>query len=151
MDNSLQDALKPLRDKIDQIDRDILDLLNQRAQTAIDVGRVKYEHQADSAVLKPEREAQVIRRLQELNCYGTFTETGVRAVWAEIISVCRGLEKGLTVAFLGPEGSFSEQAAMEFYGHSVHPLPCPSFDEVYRAVAAGQADVGMVPGQRSTE
>ncbi|HLU02489.1 MAG TPA: prephenate dehydratase [Advenella sp.] len=151
MDNSLQDALKPLRDKIDQIDRDILDLLNQRAQTAIDVGRVKHEHQADSAVLKPEREAQVIRRLQELNRYGTFTETGVRAVWAEIISVCRGLEKGLTVAYLGPEGSFSEQAAMEFYGHSVHALPCPSFDEVFRAVEAGQADVGMVPVENSTE
>src|SRR5690606_31640214 len=102
MDNSLQDALKSLRDKIDHIDRSILELLNQRAQTAIEVGKVKHAHQADSAVLKPEREAQVIRHLQELNRYGTFTETGVRAVWAEIISVCRGLEKGLTVAYLGP-------------------------------------------------
>lgn len=151
MDKLLQEKLKPLRERIDAIDHEILNLLNQRAQAAIDVGKVKHEFQADGPVLKPEREAQIIRRLQDLNERGVFPRESVHAVWAEIISACRGLERGLTVAYLGPEGSFSEQAAFEYYGHAIQKLPCPSFDEVFRAVEAGQADVGMVPVENSTE
>ena len=80
----------------------------------------------------PEREAEVIRRLQQTNP-GPFPNAGVAAVWTEIISACRGLERGMRVAFLGPQGSFSEQAAMEHFGHAVQKLPCASFDEVFRA------------------
>ena len=151
MSSELNQLLKPLRDKIDALDHEILDLLNQRAQTAIEVGKVKHRYDADDAVLKPEREAQVIRALQKDNLYGTFPNSSVEAVWTEIISACRGLERGLTIAYLGPNGSFSEQAAYEFYGHAVQLLECPSFDEVFRAVEAGQADVGMVPVENSTE
>ncbi|NLY63647.1 MAG: prephenate dehydratase [Alcaligenaceae bacterium] len=151
MDKLLQEKLKPLRERIDEIDQEILGLLNQRAQAAMDVGKIKHELNADGPVLKPEREAQIIRHLQELNERGLFPRDSVHAVWAEIISACRGLERGLTVAYLGPEGSFSEQAAFEYYGHAVQKLPCPSFDEVFRAVEAGQADVGMVPVENSTE
>ena len=97
-----------------------------------------------------EREAEVIRRLQQLNP-GPFPNAAVASVWTEIISACRGLERGMTVAYLGPQGSFSEQAALEHFGHAVQKLPCPSFDEVFRAVEAGQADVGMVPVENSTE
>src|SRR3546814_14237500 len=75
----------------------------------------------------------------------------IDAVWSQIISTCRGLESVLTVAYLGPQGSFSEQAALEHFGHAVTRLRCDSFDEVFRAVEAGQADVGMVPVENSTE
>ena len=136
MDNTLQSQLQPLREEIDRIDQDILDLLNRRAQTAQAVGQVKAAFDADGPVLKPEREASLIRHLQQLNA-GPFTEAGIESVWREIISVCRGLESTLTVAYLGPQGSFSEQAALEQFGHAITKLPCASFDEVFRAVEAG--------------
>lgn len=151
MGSELNQLLKPLRDKIDAIDHQILELLNERALTAIEVGKVKEGYDADDAVIKPEREAKIIRALQRDNLQGTFPNNSVRAVWTEIISACRGLERGLIVAYLGPKGSFSEQAAYEFYGHAVETLECASFDEVFRAVEAGQADVGMVPVENSTE
>lgn len=150
MDEDLQRALRPLRDRIDALDAQILDLLSQRARAAQEVGEAKHAAQADGPVLRPEREAEVIRRLQQLNP-GPFPNAAVASVWTEIISACRGLERGMTVAYLGPQGSFSEQAALEHFGHAVQKLPCPSFDEVFRAVEAGQADVGMVPVENSTE
>lgn len=150
MADSLQDQLKPLRERIDAIDAQILELLGQRARAALEVGDVKHAAAADGPVLRPEREAQIIRRLQQMNP-GPFPGDAVAAVWTEIISACRGLERGMTVAYLGPAGSFSEQAAYEQFGRAVRSLPCASFDEVFRAVEAGQADVGMVPVENSTE
>jgi len=149
-DKSLQAKLAPLRARIDDLDAKILDLLNQRARTAQEVGEAKQESGADSPVLRPEREAQVIRGLQARNP-GPLPAAAVSAVWTEIMSACRGLERGMTVAYLGPRGSFSEQAAFEHFGHAVSGLPCASFDEVFRSVEAGQADVGMVPVENSTE
>lgn len=150
MADDLQRKLLPLRQRIDALDAQILELLTQRARAALEVGEVKHAAHADGPVLRPEREAEVIRRLQQTNP-GPFPNAGVAAVWTEIISACRGLERGMTVAFLGPQGSFSEQAAMEHFGHAVQKLPCASFDEVFRAVEAGQADVGMVLVENSTE
>ncbi|WP_397476160.1 prephenate dehydratase [Pusillimonas sp.] len=150
MDKVLQSRLAPLREQIDETDRQILHLLNQRANLALKVGEVKQDVDADGPVLKPEREAALIRSLQEAN-QGPFTEAGIAAVWGEIISVCRGLESPLVVAYLGPQGSFSEQAAIEQFGQSIEKLRCDSFDEVFRAVEAGQANVGMVPVENSTE
>ena len=138
-----------MRDRIDALDAQILDLLSQRARARRKWAR-PHAAQADGPVLRPEREAEVIRRLQQLNP-GPFPNAAVASVWTEIISACRGLERGMTVAYLGPQGSFSEQAALEHFGHAVQKLPCPSFDEVFRAVEAGQADVGMVPVENSTE
>ena len=111
MDEDLQRALRPLRDRIDALDAQILDLLSQRARAAQEVGEAKHAAQADGPVLRPEREAEVIRRLQQLNP-GPFPNAAVASVWTEIISACRGLERGMTVAYLGPQGSFSEQAAL---------------------------------------
>ncbi len=150
MDETLQARLAPLRARIDALDAQILDLLSQRARAAQEVGAVKHELHADGPVLKPEREAQVIRALQDGNP-GPLPDTAIAAVWTEIISACRGLERGMTVAYLGPRGSFSEQAAYEHFGRAVSGLPCSSFDEVFRAVEAGQAEVGMVPVENSTE
>ncbi|MDQ8034953.1 chorismate mutase [Bordetella genomosp. 1] len=150
MDETLQAQLAPLRARIDAIDAQILDLLSQRARTAQEVGVVKHAAQADGPVLRPEREAEVIRGLQAKNG-GPFPNAAVASVWTEIMSACRGLERGMTVAYLGPQGSFSEQAAFEQFGHSVQGLPCASFDEVFRAIEGGQADMGMVPVENSTE
>lgn len=151
MDKDLQAKLFPLRQRIDAIDEQILALLNERAQVAINVGEVKHAFGEVDTVLKPEREAQIIRRLQQLNNRKPFPEASVHAVWAEIISACRGLERGLVVAYLGPDGSFSEQAALAYYGHAIQQFPCASFDEVFHAVETGQANVGMVPVENSTE
>lgn len=150
MDKSLQEQLAPLRREIDAIDQEILALLNRRALTAQAVGQVKASFDAKGPVLKPEREASLIRELQAANT-GPFTASGIESVWREIISVCRGLERVLKAAYLGPQGSFSEQAALEQFGHSIEKMPCPSFDEVFRAVEVGQADIGMVPVENSTE
>ncbi|AIL32917.1 prephenate dehydratase [Basilea psittacipulmonis] len=150
--DKLQEALLPLRAKIDEIDSKILELLNERAQAAIDVGEAKRQYGVpDGPILRPEREAQIIRSLQTQNQSKIFPKKAIEAVWMEIISACRGLERGLTVAFLGPEGSFSEEAALLQYGHAVNKLACPSFDEVFRAVETGRADVGMVAVENSTE
>jgi chorismate mutase/prephenate dehydratase len=150
MAETLEQQLLPLRKRIDTLDEQILELLNERARTAQAVGHVKEAFDVDGPVLKPEREAMVIRRLQALNA-GPFTPQAVDAVWTQIISTCRGLERVLSVAYLGPQGSFSEQAALEHFGHAVARISCESFDEVFRAVEAGQADVGIVPVENSTE
>lgn len=150
MADTLSSQLLPLRERIDQIDEQVLQLLNERARIAQEVGKVKEDVDTEGPVLKPEREAQIIRRLQSLN-KGPFTTRAVEAVWSEIISTCRGLERVLSVAYLGPQGSFSEQAALEHFGHFVTQVQCRSFDEVFRSVEAGQADVGVVPVENSTE
>jgi chorismate mutase/prephenate dehydratase len=150
MDDDLLAKLRPLRDRIDALDGEILKLLCERARAAQAVGEVKHAAHAEGPVLRPERESQVIRALQQNNP-GPFPNDAVASVWTEIISACRGLERGLTVAYLGPQGSFSEQAALAHFGHSVQKLPCASFDEVFRSVQSGQADVGMVPVENSTE
>ncbi|HLU78027.1 MAG TPA: prephenate dehydratase [Burkholderiaceae bacterium] len=150
MDNTLLARLQPLRQRIDEIDDQLLKLLNERARAAQEVGEIKKEFDVDGPVLKPEREAAIIRALQARNP-GPFTAEAIDAVWTQIISTCRGLESVLKVAYLGPQGSFSEQAAFEHFGHAVEPVRCDSFDEVFRAVEAGQADVGVVPVENSTE
>lgn len=150
MAKTLQERLLPLRQRIDTLDEQILALLNQRAAAAQEVGSIKQEFDNDGSVLKPEREAQVIRRLQALN-QGPFTEQAVEGVWTQVISACRGLESVLTVAYLGPQGSFSEQAAIQHFGHAITHLRCESFDEVFRATEAGQANVGIVPVENSAE
>ncbi|WP_345798506.1 prephenate dehydratase [Castellaniella sp. MT123] len=149
-DQDLKSSLEPLRARIDTLDEQILVLLNQRAQAALQVGDVKKRFDASGPILKPEREALIIRRLQSVNM-GPIPEAAVAAIWGQIISACRGLESVLTVAFLGPQGSFSEQAAYEHFGQAITGLRCDSFDEVFRVVEAGQADVGMVPVENSTE
>lgn len=150
MAKTLQERLAPWRAEIDQIDEQILVLLNKRAQAALEIGVIKQDYDADDAILKPEREAKIVRRLSELN-KGPLTQASVQAVWGQVISACRGLESVPRVACLGPQGSFSEQAAYEHFGHFITSVHCESFDEVFRAVEAGQADVGIVPVENSAE
>jgi chorismate mutase/prephenate dehydratase len=142
------DKLKLLREKIDSIDAQILDLLNSRARVAQDVGHVKAEHKAP--VFRPEREAQVLRGVAERNP-GPLDSGDVQTIFREIMSACRALERRVTVAYLGPVGTFSEQAVYQQFGRAVEGMPCASIDEVFRAAEAGTADFGVVPVENSSE
>ena len=148
MDEELNLRLKPLRDRIDEIDRQLIALLNQRAQIALDVGEVKKEYNAP--VFRPEREQQVIARLQALSA-GPLGGEHIAAIWREIMAASRALEKTMRAAFLGPAGTYSEQAMLAYFGQSMQGLPCVSIDEVFRSVEAGAADFGVVPVENSTE
>jgi len=145
---TMDDKLKPLRQQIDAIDTQILALLNQRARVAQEVGHVKAE--TNAPVFRPEREAQVLRSVAERNL-GPMLSPDVQTVFREIMSACRALEKRVTVAYLGPVGTFSEQAVYQQFGRAVEGMPCASIDEVFRATEAGTADFGVVPIENSSE
>jgi chorismate mutase/prephenate dehydratase len=144
----MTDKLTPLRVQIDDIDAQILDLLSRRARLAQEVGHVKAETLAP--VFRPEREAQVLRGVADRNP-GPLKAKEVQTIFREIMSACRALEKRVTVAFLGPSGTFSEQAVYQQFGSAVECLPCVSIDEVFRATEAGTADFGVVPVENSSE
>jgi chorismate mutase / prephenate dehydratase len=141
-------SLAALRDRIDAIDRELLALLNRRAQVALEVGEVKKRE--GSVVFRPEREAQVIDGLKAANP-GPLAADSVAPIWREIMSACRALETPTRVAYLGPAGTFSEEAALGYFGSSIVRVPCASFDEVFRTTTAGAADFGVVPVENSTE
>jgi len=140
--------LLKLRDRIDAVDREILTLLNRRAGLALDVGHLKKRE--GSVVFRPEREAQVIDGLKAVNP-GPLNVDSVAPIWREIMSACRSLETPTRVAYLGPAGTFSEEAALGYFGSSIFRVPCASIDEVFSTTSAGAADFGVVPVENSTE
>jgi chorismate mutase / prephenate dehydratase len=144
----MTDKLKPLRVQIDDIDAQILALLAQRGRLAQEVGHVKAE--TNAPVFRPEREAQVLRGVAERNP-GPLQDSDVQTIFREIMSACRALEKRVTVAYLGPSGTFSEEAVFKQFGSAIETLPCVSIDEVFRATEAGTADFGVVPVENSSE
>jgi chorismate mutase / prephenate dehydratase len=140
--------LSDLRIQIDAIDQELLLLLNLRAQVAEQVGEVKKAE--GTPFFRPDRVAKVIEQIQHAN-KGPLKNEHVAAVWREIMSACLALESPVRVAYLGPAGTFSEQAALQFFGSSIEHVPCSSIDEVFRATAAGSAGYGVVPVENSTE
>ncbi len=144
----LDPALLALRQHIDTLDLELLAALNRRAALALEVGELKKSQ--GSVVFRPEREAQVIDGLKAANT-GPLLTASVAPIWREIMSACRALESPTRVAYLGPAGTFSEQAALGFFGSSLAKVPCESIDEVFRATSAGAADFGVVPVENSTE
>jgi len=140
--------LQTLRDRIDAIDRELLGALNRRAALAREVGELKKRE--GSVVFRPEREAQVIDGLKGANT-GPLAAESIAPIWREIMSACRALETPSRVAYLGPAGTFSEEAALGFFGSSIVKVPCANFDEVVRATSAGAADFGVVPVENNTE
>lgn len=142
----MSDQLKQCRDQIDAIDQKLLDLVNQRAKIAHQIGNLK----DDGVIYRPEREAQVLRRLVEQN-QGPLPAEAITAIFRSVMSNCRALEKELSVAFLGPLGTFSEEAANKQFGGLSSPRQCVSIDEVFRMVESGEADYGVVPVENSTE
>ncbi|GAB3463887.1 prephenate dehydratase [Massilia terrae] len=144
----MTDKLLPLRQQIDEIDAQILELLSRRGRVAQEVGHVKAE--TNAPVFRPEREAQVLRGVADRNP-GPLKNGDVQTIFREIMSACRALEKRVTVAFLGPAGTFSEEAVYKQFGTAIEPMPCASIDEVFRATEAGTADFGVVPVENSSE
>jgi chorismate mutase/prephenate dehydratase len=140
--------LSALRTQIDGLDRELLALLNRRASLALQVGELKKKE--GSVVFRPEREAQVIDGLKAVNP-GPLRSESVAPIWREIMSACRALETPTRVAYLGPAGTFSEEAALGFFGSSIVRVPCANFDEVLHNTVAGSADFGVVPVENSTE
>ena len=140
--------LLALRTRIDAIDRELLALLNRRAALAQEVGEVKKKE--GSVAFRPEREAQVIDGLKAANP-GPLKSTSVAPIWREIMSACRALETPTRVAYLGPAGTFSEEAALGYFGSSIVRVPTATIDEVFKLTAAGAADFGVVPVENSTE
>jgi chorismate mutase/prephenate dehydratase len=143
--------LKGFRDRIDGIDERIHALLNERARFCQQVGASKQAqglHTAD--FYRPEREAQVLRRALERN-QGPLRHDEILRLFREIMSACLAQEEPLKVGFLGPEGTFSQQAVLKHFGHSVRALPLPAISEVFEEVQSGHADFGVVPIENSTE
>ena len=140
--------LEPLRNQIDQIDETLLNLINDRVRLASEIGSRKTG--LGAPVYRPEREVQILDRLINSNL-GPLSEDAITAIFREIISAARGVEALLTVAVLGPEGTFTEQAAYKVFGQQIDVAPASSIKEVFRLAEAGAADFGVVPIENSTE
>ncbi|GHG08492.1 chorismate mutase [Deinococcus piscis] len=143
---ALAAAIAPHRERIDAIDAQLLDLLSQRAAEARAIGTLK----GTAAVYRPEREAQVLARIAALNA-GPLHGNAVRRIFREIMSECLALERPLTVAYLGPQGTFTEQAAQRHFGGAAQLAPCATIDAALREVEARQADYAVVPVENSSE
>ncbi len=147
------DQLKALRVRIDSLDEKILELISDRARCAQDVARVKMASlpAGETPVFyRPEREAWVLKHIMELN-KGPLDNEEIARLFREIMSSCLALEQPLKVAYLGPEGTFTQAAALKHFGHAVISLPMAAIDEVFREVAAGAVNFGVVPVENSTE
>jgi chorismate mutase / prephenate dehydratase len=142
--------LSELRDKIDAIDRQILELINQRAVCAQEVARTKIAEGEQNCFYRPDREALVLRRIKELN-QGPLSDNTVASFFRELMSACLALEKPMEVAFLGPEGTFTQQAAFKHFGHGVKTVPVATINEIFNVVERGECQFGVVPVENSTE
>ena len=144
----MSQTLPELRTQIDDIDQQLLALLNRRAGVAQAVGEVKKRE--GTPFFRPDRVAQVIEKIQQSST-GPLKGEHLAAIWREVMSACLALEAPVRVAYLGPSGTFSEQAALAFFGQSIEHIPCASIDEVFRITASGGAGYGVVPIENSTE
>jgi chorismate mutase/prephenate dehydratase len=140
--------LARLRERIDAIDAAILAKLNERAEAVLEVGRLKGS--AGLAVYEPAREQAIVGRLVATNP-GPFPDRGIRPVFREIVSATRSLEEVLRVAYLGPQGTFSHLAALRHFGQLSECVPCATIRDVFSAVARGEAAVGIVPIENTSE
>ena len=146
----MTDTLPDLRGRIDALDEEILALLNARARLVRAVGEAKREAGHAGAFYVQEREHAIHARLAGLN-EGPFPTPALRPVFQEILSACLSLEKGLRVAYLGPEATFTHAAARQRFGLSAHLLPQRTVQAVFQQVERDRADVGVVPLENSTE
>ena len=140
--------LESMRRQIDALDLELLDRLNRRAVVASAIGALKRAE--GSPAFRPEREAAVIDALKRANA-GPLPDASVAPIWREIMSACRALETPTRVAYLGPAGTFSELAALGYFGASIVKVACANADEVFHATSAGAADFGVVPVENSSE
>ena len=143
---SKDEEIAALREKIDALDRELLALINRRAGLARQVGEIK----GGTPVYRPERESEILRRAVAENP-GPLPPERVTGVFREIISACRGMEEDMRAGYLGPPGTFSEQAVLKHFGSAVEAVPLASIDEVFRRAESGDAEFAVVPVENSTE
>ncbi|WP_300793119.1 prephenate dehydratase [uncultured Akkermansia sp.] len=141
-------ALTKARLAIDEVDARIVELLKKRAEWVHEVGRIKKEK--NSPIFVPERETAMLNKLNRLNA-GVLPEASLQAIYREIISCSFFLEGGLTIAYLGPKGTWSHQAALKQFGKSCELIPSQSFKDVFDMVDRGKAQYGVVPVENSSE
>ncbi|MFN3842602.1 MAG: prephenate dehydratase [Rehaibacterium terrae] len=142
--------LAEARARIDGIDRQIQALIAERARWAQQVGKAKGPLRRAVDYYRPEREAQVLRGVIDRN-QGPLSDTEMVRLFREIMSACLAQQEPLKIGYLGPEGTFSQQAVLKHFGHSAKGLPLSGFDEVFQEVEAGHADFGVVPVENSSE
>jgi len=142
----MAEDIDKLRREIDAVDDELLQLINRRAGLAGRIGSLKQ----GAPAYRPERETQILRRVAEASA-GPLAPERVTAVFREVISACRGLEEAIRVTYLGPEGTFSEQAVRKHFGAAVEALPVASVDEAFRRCEAGAVQFTVVPVENSTE
>jgi len=141
-------SISDLRNKIDEIDRQMVDLLNQRAGCALEIGRMKSK--GEKSIFAPERERQVMGAVLRNN-NGPLSDKAVSAVFREIVSACRALEKPISVAYFGPAGSNTHIASIMKFGESTDFIPVNTIPDVFSAVEHREANYGVVPVENSTE
>jgi len=147
---SEREQLKKVRERIDNLDTELMRLINQRAECAQEVARIKRAHDPEATFYRPEREAQVLSNVMEVNT-GPLSDEEMARLFREIMSACLALEQPLTVAYLGPAGTFTQSAALKHFGHSIQSEAMNTIDEVFREVEAGSCSYGVVPIENSTE
>ena len=147
---SQEEQLKAIRERIDALDLEILRLISERAECAQEVARIKLEGGGEAHFYRPEREAQVLRSVMEKN-QGPLSDEEVARLFREVMSACLALEQPLTIAYLGPEGTFTQEASLKHFGHSVSTMAMDTIDHVFREVEAGVCNYGVVPIENSTE
>jgi chorismate mutase/prephenate dehydratase len=146
----MPDKLEKLRRRIDSLDEQIQRLVSERAACAQQIAEAK--RRADGRVMfyRPEREVEVLRLVRERN-QGPLSDDQMMRLFREIMSTCLALQQPLSIAYLGPEGTYTQEAALKHFGHSVSLRPLAAIDEIFRDVEAGSADFGVVPVENSTE
>jgi chorismate mutase/prephenate dehydratase len=142
--------LERLRVRIDELDVQLQVLLTERASCAKQIAEVKLDDGGSPDFYRPEREAEVLRRVRQRN-QGPLSDDEVVRLFREIMSACLALEQQLNIAYLGPEGTYTQAAAVKHFGHSVQLKPLAAIDEIFREVEAGSADFGVVPVENSSE
>ncbi|RKZ97121.1 MAG: chorismate mutase, partial [Gammaproteobacteria bacterium] len=149
----MSDDLSNLRDQIDDLDQQIQSLLNQRAACAKKVADAKLADAQDGENIlfyRPEREASVLRKVMDRN-QGPIGNEEMARLFREVMSVCLALEQPMKIAFLGPEGTFTQAAALKHFGHSVSTIPLTTIGDVFREVDTEACHYGVVPVENSTE
>jgi chorismate mutase / prephenate dehydratase len=141
----MADDIDKLRGEIDRLDDELAALLQRRAALAKDIGARK----GGAPAYRPERESEILRRVSEKK--GVLSRERMAALFREIISACRGMEEAIRVSYLGPEGTFSEQAVRKHFGSAVEGLACISVDEAFRRGESGAVQFTVVPAENSTE
>ena len=147
-DQNINDRLKSVRQEIDALDSQLLELLNKRAGLSREVGRIKAD--ATGAIFKPLREHELLNELARRNP-GILPEDHLRSIWREILSSSRALQRPQDVAYLGPEGTFSFFAGLEYLGHSANYHPCRDIAEIFEMIHDGRCELGVVPLENSLQ